>query len=46
MRSIGQLPHFVSNDSDELIKLINLFSGVGEARSAMDALMRARLTNW
>ena len=41
------MPHFVSNDSDELNKADKLiFPGVGEARSAMDALMRARLTNW
>jgi glutamine amidotransferase len=41
------MPHFVSNNSDELNKADKLiFPGVGEARSAMDALMRARLTNW
>ena len=41
------MPHFVSNDNDELNKADKLiFPGVGEARSAMDALMRARLTNW
>jgi glutamine amidotransferase len=41
------MPHFVSNDSDELNKADKLiFPGVGEARSAMDALMRAGLTNW
>ena len=38
--------HFVSNDSDELNKADKLiFPGVGEARSAMDALMRAGLTD-
>jgi glutamine amidotransferase len=52
IRSVGNalnrlsMPHFVSNDSDELNKADKLiFPGVGEARSAMDALMRARLTN-
>ena len=41
------MPHFVSNDSDELNKADKLiFPGVGEARSAMDALMRAGLTDW
>jgi glutamine amidotransferase len=39
--------HFVSNDSDELDKADKLvFPGVGEARSAMDALVRTGLTDW
>jgi imidazole glycerol-phosphate synthase subunit HisH len=40
-------PHFVSDDSkklDQADKLI--FPGVGEARSAMDALVRAGLISW
>jgi imidazole glycerol-phosphate synthase subunit HisH len=40
-------PHFVSDDYrklDQADKLI--FPGVGEARSAMDALEHAGLTNW
>jgi imidazole glycerol-phosphate synthase subunit HisH len=41
------VPHFVSNDCDELNKADKLiFPGVGEARSAMDALARAGLTDW
>jgi glutamine amidotransferase len=41
------VPHFVSNDCDELNKADKLiFPGVGEARSAMDALVRAGLTDW
>ena len=41
------VPHFVSNDCDELNKADKLiFPGVGEARSAMDALVRTRLTDW
>jgi len=39
--------HFVSNDCNELNKADKLiFPGVGEARSAMDALVRTGLTNW
>jgi imidazole glycerol-phosphate synthase subunit HisH len=39
--------HFVSNDCNELNKATKLiFPGVGEARSAMDALERTRLTQW
>lgn len=41
------VPHFVSNDCDELNKADKLiFPGVGEARSAMDALIRACLIDW
>ena len=40
-------PHFVSNDCNELNKAHKLiFPGVGEARSAMDALVRNGLTDW
>jgi imidazole glycerol-phosphate synthase subunit HisH len=39
--------HFVSNDCSELDKADKLiFPGVGEARSAMDALNRVRLVDW
>ncbi len=39
--------HFVSNDRNELNKADKfIFPGVGEARSAMDALMRTGLTDW
>jgi glutamine amidotransferase len=41
------VPHFISNDCNELNKADKLiFPGVGEARSAMDALERAGLTDW
>ena len=44
MRSIGlNVPHFVSNNCNELNKADKLiFPGVGEARSAMDALATHR----
>ena len=39
--------HFISNERDELNKAdILIFPGVGEARSAMDALTRVGLTDW
>jgi len=39
--------HFVSNKHEELNKAEKLiFPGVGEARSAMDALIRVGLTDW
>jgi glutamine amidotransferase len=39
--------HFVSNDCNELNKADKLiFPGVGEARSAMNALIHTGLTNW
>jgi glutamine amidotransferase len=39
--------HFISNERDELNKADKLiFPGVGEARSAMDALTRVGLTDW
>jgi imidazole glycerol-phosphate synthase subunit HisH len=39
--------HFISNDYHELNKADKLiFPGVGEARSAMDALTRVGLTGW
>jgi glutamine amidotransferase len=41
------VPHFVSDNRNELYKADKLiFPGVGEARSAMDALVRAGLTDW
>ncbi|MGD1044831.1 MAG: imidazole glycerol phosphate synthase subunit HisH [Bacteroidota bacterium] len=41
------VPHFVSNDCNELNKADKLiFPGVGEARSAMDALVHNGLTDW
>jgi imidazole glycerol-phosphate synthase subunit HisH len=41
------VPHFISKDSMELSKADKLiFPGVGEARSAMDALDRAGLQQW
>jgi glutamine amidotransferase len=42
-----RVQHFVSNDCNELNQADKLvFPGVGEARSAMDALVRAGLTDW
>jgi imidazole glycerol-phosphate synthase subunit HisH len=42
-----QVLHFVSHDRRELIQADKLiFPGVGEARSAMDALVRAGLPDW
>lgn len=42
-----RVPHFISNDCNDLNKADKLiFPGVGEARSAMDALERAGLTDW
>jgi len=48
MRSIDSvLQHFVSNNCNELNKADKLiFPGVGEARSAMDALIRTGLADW
>ena len=41
------VPHFVSHDCGELTKADKLiFPGVGEARSAMDALAQNGLTDW
>jgi glutamine amidotransferase len=41
------VPHFVSNDCSELNQADKLiFPGVGEARSAMEALVRTKLTDW
>lgn len=41
------VPHFISNDRNELDKADKLiFPGVGEARSAIDALIKAGLTDW
>jgi glutamine amidotransferase len=41
------VPHFVSNDCTKLNQADKLiFPGVGEARSAMDALVHAGLTRW
>jgi imidazole glycerol-phosphate synthase subunit HisH len=41
------VPHFVSNNCIELNQADKLiFPGVGEARSAMDALVRAGLDDW
>ena len=41
------VPHFVSDNRSELDKADKLiFPGVGEARSAMDALVRTGLTDW
>ena len=42
-----QVDHFISDDRTELAKAKKLiFPGVGEARSAMDALARTSLTEW
>jgi glutamine amidotransferase len=41
------VPHFISDDRNKLNQADKLiFPGVGEARSAMDALARAGLTSW
>ena len=41
------VPHFVSHNRSELNKADKLiFPGVGEARSAMDALLHTDLTEW
>jgi glutamine amidotransferase len=41
------VPHFVSNDGTKLNQADKLiFPGVGEARSAMDALLRTGLPGW